>query len=259
MGSKYSGFSRAMEVISNIIFPENIYCMSCGNLIDAEHKYGLCSECIENVSWIDGAVCEICGKELSYDGQVCYDCQNRYETYIVNGRLCVNFNDRERDIVHQFKYGNKPFLAKNIAEIMMDRLIVDDVHVDFLVPVPMHPKKKMLRGYNQADLLAEALGKLMNVDVLYDVIVNRNYLNASAEMGGVDRRQKAAEAFEAVSGSVQREKIRNKRLMLIDDVYTTGSTMQACARVLREMGAGEIYSCAFASAGSNMFATQVCG
>lgn len=241
-------------MISNLIellFPSNIYCISCGNLIDATRPYALCDHCVRTWNWNNEDCCQKCGKKLrNTDGnkrELCFDCLVAPHAF-VKGYSCVEYGWAERDFLHRFKYKDKAYYAKKMADLMAERIDQETLAVDLLVPVPMYKKKQRQRGYNQAAVLARQLGEKLQIS--YDEVLIRQ--KNTEPMSGLDRLQRKEnikDAFAVVPSKAR--KVKGISLMLIDDIYTTGSTADACAQCLINAGAKEVYVYAFA-AGADM-------
>ena len=258
--TKMSRSGMVVEIVLDFIFPEKLYCISCGNLITKETPFGLCAECSEDISWIRENACFRCGRETGKTNMFCTCCRDRAEhSYIDRGFLCVNYREIEKMIVRRLKYSAQPYLAKQIAEIMYAKLSACDVSVDILVAVPMHKKRKSRRGYNQADLISKYLAKLMNMMFVKDAIIRTIDTKPMSDLDASERRINVESAFILNADSRWSEYIKDKSVLLIDDVYTTGNTAEACAKILKGAGAKKVYFCAFASARSDMVTAQVCG
>ena len=105
--------SSVPERILNLIYPSNIYCICCGNLIDDSRPYSLCDTCIRMLNWANGKTCSRCGKVLQegYGSELCSDCAEM-EHFFEKGYTCVEYGAAEREILHQFKYKDKAYMGK---------------------------------------------------------------------------------------------------------------------------------------------------
>ena len=142
-----------------------------------------------------------------------------------------------REAVHQLKYQNLRALAVPLAGMLQEYLIASPLDVDVLVPVPLHRKRLRERGYNQAKLLAQTLEKLINIPLVDDILVRRRHTPPQARTANVaERTQNIADAFACRDNSLQ-----GRQVLLIDDVATSGTTLDACATVLKEYGATSVW------------------
>lgn len=249
IGKKGDIYKRIKELILDSIFPDRIYCISCGNLIEKSFSFGICGECMEKISWIKGSTCIRCGKEVEYEGITCTDCRTKEDTSIDKGFLCTVYKDIEKRIIHGLKYGNKPFLAKNIAEIMYAKIKNEKPDINGIISVPMYEKKEKLRGYNQADLIAEELAKITGMDNIKGLLIRNSDTKPMAKLTAEERKRNVENAFSVViNDKITKFKMDELKLLLIDDVYTTGSTAEACAYALKNAGVSKVYYCGFSSA-----------
>jgi len=142
-----------------------------------------------------------------------------------------------RQAIHQLKYRNLRALVTPLAELLRDYLITNPVPVEVLVPVPLHQKRLRERGYNQSGLLARALGKLTDLPVVEDCLIRPRHTLPQARTATVEeRKSNIADAF-----ACRNQRLRNKQVLLIDDVATSGATLDACAAALKASGATPVW------------------
>lgn len=234
------------EGFLDLIYPSNIYCISCGNIIDDTRPYSLCDMCVRSLKWANGRSCQRCGKILqdSYAPDLCTDCLEE-EHIFKKGYTCVEYTAAERDIIHNFKYKDKAYLGRKLAEILYDRIEVEELEPDVVIPVPMHIKKQRIRGYNQADVMACSLAKLMGVPYEGKALIRIIETKPMSSLGALERKSNIQHAF--VIRDNKKSELAGKRVLLVDDVYTTGSTADSCASVLLAAGAEEVFVITFAS------------
>lgn len=142
-----------------------------------------------------------------------------------------------RHAIHQFKYRNLRAIAEPLAELLADYLTTHPVPGEVLVPVPLHRKRLRERGYNQSELLARQLGKLVKLPVMADGIIRRQHSPSQARAASIsERRSNVKNAFSCGNRS-----LKNKRIILIDDVATSGATLDACAAALKAAAASSVW------------------
>lgn len=237
--------------ILEVFFPSNIYCICCGNIIDNTRPYSLCDSCVRNLHWATAKTCKKCGKMLgeNYRREFCNDC---YETehYFERGFTCAEYGMYEKLIVRDYKYHGKPYFGDKLAEIMFDRLEMEELPLDLIVPVPMHKKKERKRGYNQAALLAKGIGRRMDVPFDGKLLMRDRRTKPMNKMNPQERRDNVKDAFTLSPEKVKI--VRDKTILLVDDIFTTGSTLDECSRLLLEGGACKIYMACFAAGGNRV-------
>lgn len=146
-------------------------------------------------------------------------------------RSAAIFDGPLRSAIHHFKYHNRQILAGPLALLLRDCWERPPVPVDVLVPVPLHKRRLQERGYNQAALLARELGRLVTLPVVERVLRRERYTRVQVGLSARERRENVAGAFHCLDGAM-----RGCRVLLIDDVCTTGATLEACAVALRQEG-----------------------
>jgi len=147
-----------------------------------------------------------------------------------------------RQAIYQLKYRNLRALAVPLAKLLQDYLTTSHVPGEALVPVPLHQKRLRQRGYNQSHLLAQELGKLTNLPVVDDCLIRLRHAPPQARTSTVnERRSNVADAF-----TCRNQRLQDKQVLLIDDVSTSGATLDACAAALKAAGASSVWGLALA-------------
>lgn len=237
------------ESLAEAIFPPSIYCIACGSIIDNSRHYSLCDSCIEKVQWIEGALCEKCGKVLGdrYRHNLCYDCR-RAEHSFDRGFTCARYSLYERSLMMDYKYRNRAYIGRQLGDILYDRMKEEDISVDFIAAVPIHSSRKRIRGYNQAEIMAVQLSRRWGIPVKKNLLIRKKATKAMKGLSSYERRENVEGAFSLFSD--KESTIAGRNILLVDDIYTTGSTFDSCSRVLKRAGAGKVYVLTFAAGGN---------
>lgn len=227
------------------LYPSNIYCISCGNIIDGTRPYALCDECVQKFHWLGQKTCTWCGKilEPDYRHEMCWDCR-LYGHDFDKGYTCVQYGLYERGVLLDYKYKGKSYIGRKLGDAMYDRIALEEQDFDLVVPVPMHEKKQAKRGFNQAAVMAARLAERAGIPYAAKLLVRTKKTLPMRGLGAFERHQNLEDAFAESPGNHYR--IEGRKILLVDDIYTTGSTMDACSRVLRQCGAKEIHVLSFA-------------
>ena len=142
-----------------------------------------------------------------------------------------------RQAIHQLKYQNLRALAEPLSRLLQDFLFTSDIQTDVMVPVPLHAKRLRERGYNQSGLLARELGKLTSLPVVDDCLIRRRHTPPQARTSNViERQSNIINAFTCRDNRLQR-----RQVLLIDDVSTSGATLDACAAAAKAAGAASVW------------------
>ncbi len=207
-------------------------CPGCGTITGQPHSF--CADCWTGIEWLGESGCETCGLPLeATDVATCAACLAK-PPVIARTRAAVAYGETTRTLPLRLKYSRKVAMAKTMARFM--RPLVDDSDQPILVPVPLHRSRLWARGFNQAALLARELARLC--DAGHDpFILQRGKRTAALKgMSALQRKREVAGAF-LVDGKAR---LSGRKVILVDDVLTTGSTANACANALRKAGAGRI-------------------
>ena len=195
----------------------------------------LCSSCCDSLPRIMPPFCPQCGKPQA-SGILCPGCVS-WQAEIDGIRSPFRFDGLMRQTVHQLKYKNLRALAKPLAKLLNDFLVINPLPGKVLVPVPLHPRRLRERGHNQSHLLAEELSSLINLPVIDDCLIRKRHTPPQARTATVEeRRNNVANAFTCV-----KDRLQDKQVLLIDDVSTSGATLDACAKVLKAAGAVSVW------------------
>ena len=176
-------------------------------------------------------ICPKCGRPQA-SGIVCPSCRQR-QTEIDGIRSPFRFDEVVRKAIHQLKYQNLKAISHCLAKLLADYLRSNPLPGEVLVPVPLHPQRLRERGYNQSSLLTRELGKLTNLWVVEDCLIRVKQAQPQVRAAGLEeRRRNVADAFVC-----QNDKLSGKQVILIDDVCTSGATLESCATALKNKGA----------------------
>jgi len=199
----------------------------------------VCGTCLQGLPRTHGARCDVCWLPLR--GERCYACASR-PLPLEMLRTPFRYEGDVRHIVHAFKFGGQSSLAPVLGAQLSEAYEDHRLDVDLIVPVPLTGARKRWRGFDQALLLARELGKLQQLPVV-EAMRRRGAATPQAESRGIDQRYSNVQSVFSVS---KPEAVRGQRVLLIDDVATTGATLSACARELLDAGADAVLGLAVA-------------
>lgn len=255
MGSLFSNAGRAGLAL---LYPR--HCALCKDPLEAATPVdqGLCEGCAGYLLPLEPPFCEQCSEPLAGnpgpDAVTCENCLGH--RWKLDGAVCaLRGSQAAWELVHLFKYGRRshlaPLLGRHLQRVFEDRRIYGR-GFDALVPVPLHVGRERERGFNQARLLAEQLD---NAPV-QDLLIRARETGTQTRLSRTGRQQNLRGAFQVrqtftdwVGQRSPDHRVRGKSFLLIDDVFTTGSTLDECARVLKAAGAREVWAATLVRAG----------
>ena len=212
----------------DFMFPR--YCVGCGR----EGEF-LCAPCQKTINRILPPLCPKCGR-YQPAGVTCPDCLH-WSARIDGIRSPFQFDGVVRQAIHHLKYQNLRAISSLLAQFLFEYTVSNPLPADVIVPVPLHPKRLRERGYNQSGLLAGELSKLNGLPVVEDCLIREHYKGPQARTASVaERQQNVAGAF-----ACRDNRLKNKAVLLIDDVSTSGTTLDACAGELKKSGAASVW------------------
>lgn len=224
--------------ISELFFPQEVKCILCGREIE---KDGICDNCYAHLPRICGKVCEKCGGEVMGMGKYCNDCSNG--DFFIEKNFCIfNYVDKVKSAIIAFKFGGRKHIGYAFSHIIHDYLSGIRKFFDIIVPMPIHEMRKKERGFNQSEVLAEYLKEDYSVEK--DVLIRVKNTPHQTGLNKENRQCNLDGAFKVVN----KDKIAGKRILILDDIYTTGSTINECAKTLLKSGAEVVYGLCLARA-----------
>lgn len=233
-----------IENIKKFIFPSR--CVICDEVLPygdgLENEY-LCNECRENIEFIKDPTCKKCGAMISDKNEVyCTRCKSDLHQNFDYGFGLLRYNDSVKESLHKIKYGGRKeyiyFYGKCIAKKYANKF--KEINPDYLVPIPIHKRRLIKRNYNQASVIAYAISdELKKYDI--DIPVNENLIFRTKNtevLNKLDYEDRLIELNDAFYAS---DLSGIDKVILIDDIYTTGATIDKIAKVMKENGVNKLY------------------
>lgn len=227
------------ETFLDFIFPPK--CLICNLLFDARNPYRLCPLCLSDISYTEPPSCDLCGmpfKSKVSSDHLCGECLTT-KRYFKKTRSLGLYQGTLLKAIHLLKYNARIHLASSLGNMLADSVseLFDLELMDLLIPVPLHPRRLRERGFNQALLLARSLEKRLNVPLNPKVLRRIRYTEHQVNLSRSARKKNVRGVFAVSDPSL----VKGKNILLVDDVYTTGATVNECGRILLKSGANEVY------------------
>lgn len=222
---------KVRQYLLDLIFPK--YCLGC-----KKEGWWLCADCLEKIKITEAGICPVC-KQSSENGSVCRCCSSK--SYLDGLWVLTDYEDcLVRDVLKAIKYDYICELSGclgRLAEKYFVRSPLDRKDV-FLLPIPLQRRRYLERGFNQSEIIAKTLGNVLRLPLAEPLLIRKKYLKAQAKSSRTERINNIQGAF--IYNKKFSHADKRSRLILVDDVYTTGATMQECAKILRGNGFANI-------------------
>lgn len=236
--NKRNQLKKFKKAVLDILFPA--YCLVC-----EKEGLWLCNQCAKKVKILDQLACPQCEKEITVGGKLCQRCRCEKKLPLNALISSVNYDAPAiKKLIYGFKYRYLADAAGILSFFMVKALLFHDCPLpSIIVPVPLHPRRLRWRGFNQARLLAENISQNLapplKIPVL-DILERKKYNKPQMELRNYqDRLGNVRNLFQIKSGA-NLNPVKNKTILLIDDIATTGATLEECAKVLKDTGARKI-------------------
>ena len=227
------------DIVNEVLFPSDIKCIMCDGELSFYTRYGLCPECSKTE--YNTRYCKRCGRHVGEMTPYCIECTNRSHDFDM-ARAPFVYKGEIRKLIYRLKYGYGAYLAKYMAQFMYDTYLENSEQIDCIAFVPIPKRRYISRGYNQAEEIAKELSLLSSIPVV-DVLERSKYTKNLARMNKEERKQAISDSIKIRDGA----DVKGKRVMLIDDVFTSGATANECSKILKKAKADYVYVLTFAT------------
>jgi ComF family protein len=234
------------RALLDVLFPP--LCLACKSPAPDAGEILLCAACREKIFSIQSPLCSICGLPFHTEQGMDHSCGGCITDPVAftAARAAFVYDGTIKELIHRFKYGKKVYVSGPLA-LQASRCLAPFITAsgaELIIPVPLHKQRLRQRGFNQAVLIAGVFAKAWRLPLSRNNLCRIRWTEPQIQLSFNDRSTNVRGAF-AVNDPVQ---IKGRRLLLVDDVYTTGSTVAECAKILKKAGAGEIFVATIARA-----------
>lgn len=229
-------FVKLYNHACSLFFPSKIKCLICGDDLKEKQDIEICDACKCKLKYLtETECCERCGSPMTGQGKFCLNCQNGDCDFDI-ARSVFLYEGEVKHLISGLKYNNKPYLSRTLSQFLANKYKELGWEADLIIPVPLSPARKKWRGYNQAELLAEGVSDATGVPINTETLVKIKDTDAQATLNLSERRKNLRESFKVMD----KYAVKGKRILLIDDVMTTGSTASACTHELKKAHASRV-------------------
>lgn len=235
---------KALKSLIDLIYPPR--CPICQvflqdhNTLQGHQDLPFCQACFKDFTAIGSPICSVCGRPFS-DGaeqdRVCEDCLRKRPSYDI-ARAPYLYEGALMTAIHQLKYAQRSHLADSLGFLLAfyAQTWIGELKGSLIMPVPLHPRRLRSRGFNQSLLLARCVASKTGSDLDFLSLRRTRFTKPQTELSSEERKKNVRKAFEVV----RPEAVKGKTIVLVDDVATTGSTLNECAKALKRAGADSV-------------------
>lgn len=230
-------FKFAFKSIADIVFPA--YCLSCNTKLDIYEKF-LCTSCSELIVPISGKTCSKCSKQLpEYSGKtkVCEDCR-QIKWHFKKCEAITYYDKIIKKILHEVKFKKRPKYLNIFDKLLSNSVknLLINVKPDIVVPVPSDKKTLRERTFNQATVISRKVSKISGIKLEEKILKKPQHIYRQSHLNRKERQKNIENAYSLHAQA----DVKDRHILLVDDIYTTGATLNACSRELKRAGAKKI-------------------
>lgn len=228
------------ESILGVFYPRR--CPICGEIVSTKGEY-VCFACKDKPLLLVEPRCKKCSKAIEDEEiELCHDCKKNHHNYEFGLALWL-YDATMKKSIADFKYKGRreygDFYTREIIKNLGTKIM--EINPDFLVPIPLHKSKERKRGFNQAEVIAQGISKELKIPILRNLIERNKNTLPQKQLNDVERLKNLERAFSISNKAYINLEKPIEKVLLIDDIYTTGSTIEACTKILLQFGVHKVY------------------
>ena len=226
---------KIKKFLTDTLFVKDIKCIFCNCELDKPSKYCVCDNCLKSLPYITGKVCAKCGEPIKSMATHCMRCKNHVERGFDFARARFLYDDKISKAIKDFKYFGKKYLGEYLSAFLYDLYVLEKIDADIIIPAPISANSLKARGFNQTEILCKCFADA-GLNVNTKCVIKRLETQNQASLNYKDRQTNLAGAFKVVDKSA----VKNKRCLIVDDIFTTGATVGEIGAVLKKAGATKV-------------------
>lgn len=219
---------KIFNLFKKLLYPDKIKCIVCNEEIFTDNAFCICPSCFEKLKFLNTNICEVCGDKLFGEEKLCERCVKNENSSIKLARAVFEYDATMKNLIHKLKYDNQKYLAKPLSNILYNYYIHNEQinNVDIIIPVPLHKQRLKTRGYNQTELLLQSFSETNKVKT--NIVARVKNTPTQTALSKEERLENLQNAFVVLDNDI----IKNKKILIVDDIFTTGATCNNLANLL---------------------------
>jgi ComF family protein len=232
-------WQKTKNLILDSIFP--IYCVSCKDFLPSEKNSYFCSKCLAKIPVNSSLFCPICLKRLNQIDKKCLH-SNKKSSLDFLGYATYYEIPTIRDLIHNYKYRFAKNIENTLANILISYLkkSLNNWNEWIIIPIPLHHSRFNWRGFNQSEEIAKIISQQFNWPILNNILIRKKKTAEQAEIKTKEKRRENLENAFILNDKIDLNQIKNKNIVLLDDVYASGATLEEAAKILKSTEAKKI-------------------
>ena len=229
MNSKFRNF------LTSTLFVKDIKCLFCNDELNINSRYCVCDKCFAKLPFITGNICAYCGEPIKSLATYCMRCKKHIDRGFDRARAVFLYKNEISKAIKDLKYFGNKYLAEYLSRFLFDVYVKENFDDDIVIPTPISKKSLKARGFNQSELLCSSFAE-NGFEVNTNCIVKDKETENQAKLNFKDRQTNLIGSFKVID----KQKIKNKNVLLVDDIFTTGATVSEIAFTLKKAGAKRV-------------------
>ena len=226
---------KVRKFLTDTLFVKDIKCIFCDRELDRPTKYCVCDDCLKNLPYITGKVCAKCGEPIQSMATHCMRCKNHVDRGFDLARARFLYDDKISKAIKDFKYYGKKYLGEYLSNFMYDVYAIEKFSADVIIPAPISANGLKARGFNQTELLCKSFAD-NGLNVNSKCVIKKLETENQANLNFKERQTNLIGAFKVVDKNA----VKNKNCLIVDDIFTTGATVGEIGAVLKKAGAKRV-------------------
>lgn len=218
-----------LKNLFNILYPQDVKCIFCGEELKVPNRFNICDECLKKLPYNNEQICKCCGVKVNSLVDICDKCFYVRPNFKI-ARAPFTYTGKIRFAINEFKFDNAKYLIEPLGQFLIDEYDKHNFDCDLIIPVPLSPNRLAERRFNQAEILSRPLSIAKNIPLRTDLVRRVKNTFMQAYLTSIERKENLKDAFEIID----KNPLKNKNILIVDDVMTTGETINSLCEKIKQ-------------------------